>query len=247
MKRIIPVIALAIVLASSTVWAADVTAALDLNSAYVWRGITFNDGLVAQPSVDVSKNGFGFNVWGNFDLSDYDDQVDENNFSEVDLTVSYGFSLSKLDVGVGLIEYLFPATKKATVEGTREIYLSLGYPIIGGLGIGVDFYYDVDEIHSYYADASLTYGIDLAENISLEASGKVGYAEKDWAIASSGGAAEDGGMYDYNLGLGVSYAVSDALSVGAAVNYTDTLDDKVLLKDMVKTNFYGGINVSYSF
>ena len=51
--------------------AADVSAALDLNSAYMWRGLTFNDGLVAQPSIDVAApHGIGINVWGNFDIDD---------------------------------------------------------------------------------------------------------------------------------------------------------------------------------
>lgn len=245
MKRIIPVITLAIVLIGSTVWAADVTGALDLNSAYVWRGITFNDGLVAQPSIDVAKGGFGFNVWGNFDLSDYNDNIDQYNFSEVDLTLSYGFSISKLDVGVGVIEYLFPATAKTAAPGTRELYVSLSHPIIGGLSAGLDFYYDVDEIHGYYGDLSLTYGMDLMDKLSLEAGGKVGYAEKEWAMAANSG--EAGGWHNYNVGLGLAYAVSDALGVGASINYADTMDKKVLSNELAKTNFYGGINVSYSF
>lgn len=56
--------------------AAEVAAGGDLYSAYVWRGITLNDGLVAQPSMDVSVGGFNFNVWGNFDIDDYDDALD---------------------------------------------------------------------------------------------------------------------------------------------------------------------------
>lgn len=240
MKRIIPVIALAIVLASSTVWAADVTGALDLNSAYVWRGITVNDGLVAQPSLDVTKGGFGFNVWGNFDLSDYDGAYDEYNFSEIDLTLSYGFSVQKLDIGVGLIEYLFPAG----VAGTRELYVSLSYPIIGGLSAGLDGYYDADEIHGFYYDAGLSYSMDLMEKLTLDASATVGYADKDWAVGYGG---IDGGWHDYSFGLGLTYAVSDVLSVGASLGYTDTMDKDVLPEDLAKTNFYGGVNVSYSF
>ena len=109
MKRTISIFALLILFAAAPAWAADVTAGLDLNSAYVWRGITFNDGLVAQPSVDVAYKGFGFNVWGNFDLDDYKGTIaNPNNFSEVDLTLSYGMTVQKLDIGVGLIEYLFP-------------------------------------------------------------------------------------------------------------------------------------------
>jgi hypothetical protein len=245
MKRIlIPVIALAIVLASGTAWAADATAALDLNSAYIWRGITVNDGLVAQPSMNVAKSGLNFNVWGNFDLSDYDGAVDKNNFSEVDLTLSYAHTFNQLTVGAGVIEYLFPATPTTNLNGTREVYASLSHPIIGGLSAGLNVYYDVDELHGYYSDLSLTYGMDLAENLSLSASGKVAYASKEWAVGYGG---EEAGWHDYNLRLALTYAVSEALSLGANINYADTMDTKALPDALAKTNLYGGVNVSYSF
>lgn len=253
MRRIIPFIALAIVLASSSAWAADATAAVDLNSAYVWRGITLNDGLVAQPSLDVTKGGFGFNVWGNFDLSDYNNTLDENNFSEVDLTLSYAFSIKKLDVGVGVIEYLFPTTAKTGGPGTRELYATLGMNIIGGLSAGIGYYHDVDEVHSYYSDFSLTYSFSPMDKLDVEAGAKVAYAGKDFATYYSAGAT-DGGWYDYGFSLGLTYAVSNALSVGANINYTDTLDKKVLPETNQAngifghdTSVYGGVNVSYAF
>ena len=78
------------VLNAGSVFAADVTTAIDVNSAYVWRGITFNDGMVVQPSVDVAAGNFGLNVWGNLDADDYDDSLDSGEFSEIDLTLTYG-------------------------------------------------------------------------------------------------------------------------------------------------------------
>ena len=75
---------LLICLAATPVMAASATAAVDINSAYVWRGITFNDGLVIQPSIDVAAdNGLGINVWGNYDIDDYDNTLDDKEFSEI--------------------------------------------------------------------------------------------------------------------------------------------------------------------
>jgi len=245
MKRLIPVIALAMVLASSTIWAADATLSMDVNSAYVWRGITFNDGVVAQPSIDVTNGSFGVNVWGNFDLDDYDDTLDENEFSEVDLTVYYGFSVQSLEITLGLIEYLFPVASGST----HEAYVSLSHPIIGGLSVGADFYYDFDDVDGYYADLALTYAMDLAENLSLEVGARAGYADEDFAEYYGG---TDSGFYDYTLSLGVSYALTDALSLGANINYTDSLDDDALPDDGeygsgVDVNTYGGISIAYTF
>ena len=244
MKRLIPVIALAIVLASSSVWAADATLGLDMNSAYVWRGITFNDGPVAQPSIDVTNGSFGVNVWANWDIDDYDDQLDDNEFSEVDLTVYYGFSLQKLEIGVGVIEYLFPVAGGST----HEAYVSLGLPIVGGLSVGSTFYYDFDEIDGYYVDLGLTYAMDLTDAFSIEAGARAAYADDDFAMAYSG---TDGGLYDYTLSLSASYTLTEAWSVSASINYADSLDDDALADAEdgtgVDVNLYGGISVAYAF
>ena len=113
--------------------AADATAGADVVSAYVWRGITFNDGLVVQPYVDVAAgNGFAINVWGNYDIDDYDNTLDENEFSEVDLTLSYALPIEPVDITIGHIEYLFPTGG----SGTSEVFLSAYINPAGGLSAG---------------------------------------------------------------------------------------------------------------
>ena len=85
MKRFTSLVALATLVplgAAGQAAAATATATLAANSAYVWRGLTFNDGLVLQPSMDVRQGGFAFNVWGNLDLDDYNGAVDDGE--EVD-------------------------------------------------------------------------------------------------------------------------------------------------------------------
>jgi uncharacterized protein (TIGR02001 family) len=243
MKRLIPVIVLAIVLASGSAWAADATANLDVMSAYVWRGITFNDNPVLQPSIDVSKNGFGLNVWGNYDYDEYVDGATDNELSEVDLTLYYGFEINKLEVTVGYIEYLFPNT---SAESTREVYTSLSYPLFGGLSAGLNFYYDFDEIESYYTDLGLSYEMELMDKLSMTVGAKIGYAGEDFAEAYGG---TDAGLHDYNLSAGLSYAATEALSIGAKIAYTDSLDDDVLVDGVYAHDVecYGGLTVSYAF
>ncbi len=226
--------------------AADATAALDIASAYVWRGQTFNDGLVFQPSVDVAaSSGFGINVWGNYDVDDYDGTLDSHEFSEIDLTLSYGTTLGKVDVGVGAIGYFFPAG----AEETWELYLSLGMPIIGGLSAGVDFYYDVDAVDEFtYATLSLSYGFDITEKFAVELGGSIAYAGDAFAENAGG---EDGGFYDYTLSASLGYTITDAWSASAGVTYVNALDDDNLpdvddggLED---TNIVFAVGVAYAF
>jgi uncharacterized protein (TIGR02001 family) len=249
MKRIITLAAALILLvgmAAGPAVAAEATAAVDFASAYVWRGLTFNDGFVIQPSIDVAaKNGFGVNVWGNYDVSDYDNNVSSNDFQEVDLTLYYSKTFGKLDAGVGVINYLFPQGG----DETTEAYLSLGYPIVGGLSASLTIYYDFEAFDELsYANLALTYAYDITDKVSLEAGASAGWAGEDFS-ASYGG--EDSGLWDYTLSLSVGYAITDALSASAGVTHVGALDDDNLVDGntpgTLDTETYATVGVAYAF
>nr|MDA3834360.1 hypothetical protein [Spirochaetales bacterium] len=81
---------------------ADLT--VGLYSQYVWRGWALSEeSLVIQPSMTVSYEGFGFNLWGNLDA---DNQAeDTNSWNETDMTLSYDWDMLGVDFGVGYIYY----------------------------------------------------------------------------------------------------------------------------------------------
>jgi len=256
-------ILMVLMVCSGTAISADVTAAVDVNSAYVWRGITFNDGVVIQPSVDVAYKGFGFNVWGNIDGDDYNETLDKGEFSEVDLTLSYGFDAGPVGITAGYIEYLFPTAASGGGEATSEIFISAGIGI-EGFGAGIDVYRDIDEFKGTYACLSASYGFDLTEELSIEIGASAGYGD-DKATGyrdeldfdddgnpifidgeqSTTEVKNDDGLYDYNASLSLSYAATDALSLGCFIAYTDSFDKDVLPDQDV--NVYGGLNLAYSF
>jgi uncharacterized protein (TIGR02001 family) len=225
--------------------AADVTAAAEINSAYVWRGQTLNDGLVVQPSVDITKGGFRLNVWGNLDIEDYDDQYDSGEFSEVDITASYVYKLNTVDLGLGYIEYLYPKTDRSGQSGTREIYGSLGVPLPFGVSLALDLYWDIDEVSDIYINLGFDYSYAFTKQLSLGAGVSIAYAGDEYCYDDSAG------LYDYNFSLSGSFAIDEALSVSAFIKYTDSMDDDNL-KDLnragsLDVNFYYGIGVSYDF
>lgn len=248
-------------LAALPAMAADVTVGADVNSAYVWRSLTFNDGVVVQPSIDVAHpSGLGFNVWGNFDMDDYKGAVEKREFSEVDLTVSYALPLEgPFSVEVGVVEYLFPKEGNYTAElpeghaevepvkdtDTREVYLSLGVEPVDGLELGINVYYDVDEVDGIYGDAGIAYGYDLTEALSLEASAKIGVADKKFAEYYAGGT--EGGFFDWNASLSAAYALSETVELGAFITYADNVDTDVLPDDAKDVDVFGGVSAYYTF
>lgn len=244
MKRFLTMAAVAPLVAGvgiTQATAAEVTAALDTNTAYVWRGLTFNDGFVLQPSLDVAVNGFNFNVWGNFDLDDYDGAVDSGEFSEIDLTASYTRRIGPVDASIGVIEYLFPAG----ADSTSEIFLGLSMDVGAGFSVGSTLYYDFDQVDDFYIAANVGYSYSINEPTTLGVSGTISYAGEDFANFYAGGT--DGGFFNYTLSTSLDYAVTEALGIGVSINYSDSMDEDVLPDDAVDTKVYGGVRLSYAF
>ncbi|MGD9948535.1 MAG: MltA-interacting MipA family protein [Desulfobulbus sp.] len=256
MKRIFSMAALAaLTLAggASQAEAATATAAVDVNSAYVWRGLTFNNGMVVQPSINVaSDNGFTVNVWTNYDIDDYDGNVDEYHFSEVDLTASYAFKLGPVDTSVGVVTYTFPTTYPDNLAGegtdfpsTTEIFLGLGYELGSGFSIAGNIYYDVDQVDDFYVTAGLKYSYGINEKTALSLGGLISYAGEDFTEYYAGGT--DSGFFNYILNASITYSVTEAFGIGANIAYSDSMDDDALPDEAVHTNVYGGLNLSYTF
>ena len=232
--------------------AAETTLGLDVNSAYVWRGITLNDGLVAQPSVDVQMPaGFGVSVWGNMDLDSYNGKFDKGEFSEMDLTASYSFEKGPFEFSAGVNEYLYPHQTEEmenggarALPGTREIFAGVTADLTHGFSAGVEGFYDIDEVEDFYAYVKVGYERDIVEEkLTASATASAGAAGKDWAAYYSGGT--KGGLHEYELGIGLTYTPTEALEVGAKVAYVDSLDKDVLSEQ--DTNVYGGASVAFKF
>ncbi|MBN2370341.1 MAG: MltA-interacting MipA family protein [Vicinamibacteria bacterium] len=225
-------LALSVVRAEATT----ATGGADLNSAYVWRGITFNNGPVLQPWLDVSgimiANGvsLGTNVWMNVDIDDYDGALKSGEISEVDLMLT--LSLPK-GFKAGYVEYTFPGG----ALGSRELFG--GWSGGSGVILAVNAYYDVDEAEDFFATVGVGKGLKLGEKADLRLDASAGFAGEKFAQAYSG---RDGGLYNYVLSAKLSYTVSAKASLAAMAGYTDSFDEKILPEQ--NATFYVGIGLS---
>ena len=215
---------------------AEATVAADFASAYVFRGATFNDGAVFQPYVDVAGLPIEFGIWGNLDIDDYDDSLDDGQFSEIDIYASYALPLGidPVGVSVGYTEYVYP---NADAEADREIGLSVGLDALLSPELGLYYGIDGGIDESLHAELAVSQTIVENDTVTVELGASVAFEDPD--------AGEDGFSY-YTASLGASYGI-----LSAGVTYVGQIDDDVLVDvedgGVYDTDVYGTIGISYSF
>ncbi len=243
--------AMCVLAATTAVRAADVEVNVDVVSAYVWRGITFNDGLVLQPEISTEAGlgeagSLGIEVWANMDLDDFNDTLEEGEFSEVNFVLAWNLPTEGFDLSVGLIQYLFPGVGSGDdILGggnpTREVFVEAGFGLADGVTLTLFGAYDFDEVEDYYLSATLAYEVEVAAGTTLEISGLAGYAGKDMA---AGG---ERGFHEWEVRAAIEHELTDAISVGAFIAYTDAIDSDSLPDGPQDVNVYGGASLTWTF
>jgi len=169
-----------VALLTGVVHAVDFSASVDFASAYVFRGVTLNNGLVVQPGAEISGfllpeeyGSLAVGVWANYDLDDEDG--DGSDFSEVDYYIIYTLPIEALDVSVSYTEYDYPGGGPAD----KEVALSLG-KALGDTGLYGSFTanYGVGGAvdNSWYLQAALDYEKELSEKLTGSLGVTVAYA-----------------------------------------------------------------------
>jgi hypothetical protein len=208
-----------------------VAASLDLPvlSAYVWRGQVLNDEAVLQPSLTVSKWGLSLNAWANYNLTD--NLTGDPEFTEVDLTASYGFSLGPVSLSAGVVEYLFPHQNLTMADGTRVAYPGsrevFATASLGGVWVvpSVSLYYDFDEADGFYASFALASGWDCTDWLSLSASASLGVA--DAAYNEYYFLSDDAALNDLTVGLTATCKPTDFLAITPGLQYAVLLEGDI--------------------
>ncbi len=239
--------------------AADASAGVDVFSAYLWRGTTFQDTPVVQPWVDISgiplgRNvSLGINVWSNLPLRDVKEdgalKVDGLEFSEFDptltLTLPKGFR-------VGYVEYTFPTTRSVhallaedRIEetfATRELFAGWSGTVVANANVNIDVSYDVDEVDGLYGSIGLGRSFTLRPKLVAAIEGLAGFASRNFSVAYGAGKA---GLFDYNLEGKLRFTPRETIAVGLTLGYAGSFDEDVLPEQPVKV--YGGVTASLSF
>lgn len=261
-RRTLAVLALcSIALLPLVAGAAEASLDAQVNSAYLWRGQLLNDEAVFQPSLTVSTDyGLSFNTWGSFNLTDSLGEDADQEFTEVDLTVSYALPIEAVDAEIGVAEYVFPhattvvfAEDESTIAAvsypdTREVFARLGLKTL--LAPTLYVAYDFDEAEAFYGSIGVSHGVDVTEAFNAELALSLGAGDSDYNLYYFG--IDDEALNDATATLTLTYAISESVSLGGYVTYMKLVDSDI--EDAADATYFndgdevvGGGTLSYTF
>jgi hypothetical protein len=213
---------------------------LGLYSSYIWRGYKLSeDALQVQPSATVGIDGFGLNVWADYDF-------DTEQWLEVDYTASFAHDFDGFGLEVGYVHY-------DVREGldSDEVYASAGFDSF--LNPSLTAFYDVNEGEGAFFVADISHAVELTDRASVEFGASVSMVFDNSYVATDANGDKFTGLFNGHLSATGLLAVTDRLSIEPMVGYTFALSDDA--SDAIKAGstepedsfLYGAVTVTISF
>lgn len=237
---------LTITIGMATVFAAgpDVsgTTSVGVFSNYVWRGQKLSNSFVIQPSVGITYNGFGANLWANYD-SDYNNHGEH---TETDLTLDYSFNYDRLSFDAGYIYYGLEGA-----DDTQEVYLSVSYDML--LNPTLTVYYDFDEGDGGFVVASVGHDFQLPYKTTLSLGASASYNLNNKVMGYDSGGDDFSNFYNAELSASLSIPVFKAVTLEPSIAYSFPLSSDAedalqgISDDGDDDIIYGGVTITLSF
>ncbi len=218
------------------------SASVGIFSNYVWRGQKLSNSYVIQPSVGITYNGFGANLWANYD-SDYEDNGEH---TETDLTLDYSFGYDKFSFDAGYIYYALEGA-----DDTQEVYLSVSYDIM--LNPTLTIYYDFDEGEGAFVVASISHDFELPYNSTLSLGASASYNINNKVMGYDLSGDDFSNFYNGEVSASVSFPVWKAITIEPSLAYSFPISNdaedaiKAISDDGDKDILYGGVTITLSF
>lgn len=222
---------------------------MDYVGKYIWRGQNLQDDSAFQPSVSLTYGGLTAAIWGNLEMSNYNDN--DGEITEVDYSLDYTTPIPGMEIlsaSVGVINYTFPNTE---LDDTTEIYggFTLGIP----LNPSIKLYRDVDDADGTYIAFGLSHSIekigeiapDMPVGLTLSASmgwGSSAYNKFYWGL-------DDESCSDLTLKLGFPITIGE-WTLTPNLNYVTLVDSDIRRSDAFDSAsdyFFAGVNLSRQF
>ena len=259
--------------------AAAVDVYADVLSAYVYRGQVGNDEAVFQPGIDVSGPlGLGYSFWSSMNLTDnesawYPDSAGE--WGELNLGLNWTCPAEgPVRLTVGATYFVYPQdssevlvdeesgamvldadglarVSEAPADDGYEVYAELAANDLP-LAPSVRACHDLANSDDWIFMFGIGHSLGLTDALSLDLGAGFGYAG-EYYVESNYGSDAGAALAYAQLDAALTYAVSEAFSVGLKGAVSTLVDDD--LRDDVDEGgyypetdiFYGGVTAGYSF
>lgn len=185
---------------------------------YVWRGMTFTDGLVYQPSISLTQKQFTIQLWGNFVLHD------KNNVpgNELDVYITYNYDYAGFNFTPSLFLYTYPGQD---VNTTTEFSLGVSREL-DAFTISTSLSKDLVEAKgAFFGSLDLKYSTKFREDLSLDLTTGTGYGNKPFNEYYVGIAKN--ALNYYMIGSSLKYSLSQNISLRTYFENFWILDNEI--------------------
>lgn len=143
----------------------------DFNTKYLWRGITYNDGLVIQPYLWASFRNFSAGIWSSQTAWDRHNSVRRPEF---DLVLTYLYSIGKFEIDHTAMLYYYVGQEDAPPTG--EFFTGIGYPV-GNFKLVSSFTVDfLTYAGAFYVEHGIEYEKEAGQHLVFSGSVMAGWA-----------------------------------------------------------------------
>lgn len=201
----------------------------DILSKYIFRGFTYFEEPVAQPTIAAS---YGNDRYGNITLAGFGNfDMNLAKLNELDLMVEYAKQLGKLKLAAGYGQFTFPNT---TLPETQEFYGTASIDTL--LNPTITAVYDFDQGEGIYAEGGISHNIEVGKidstTFTLSASAKLGYNNHYFMTDSGFSHAEA------SLALPIT---NGKLTLIPSITRTEALNKNF------QSRTWGGVRIEYKF
>jgi hypothetical protein len=197
-------------------WAAET----DFNTAYIWRGINYNSGLVVQPNVSASWKNFTATVWGNISAWD---RKDISLKHEVDVNLNYSWSIGNLQIDNALMFYFYPNVEHWPPTG--EALIALGYEM-GDFRPFTNAYIDfLTYAGSLYLEHGINYETAFSEKLSVSGSLLFGWGNGKFYDTYMGPVKTSANLFTFHADL--TYVPFGSFYIVPHIDVSKTLNKEV--------------------
>ena len=212
-----------------------------VSSNYIDRGMSYNNGIILQPSAWLSYNNFSFTVWGNMVAADFDGNVKRH---EVDFIFAWYKAIDNFFIEPSVYYCVYPnqtdwiPTAETNIKlaynlSAIEIYTNLRADILeykGSISGDIGFCYE------FLNKESFTASLDMNSGWTNDEFNNVNY-----------GTTEPGTVFQYlSFAISANYYLSDYFYINPRVEYSYSITE--LLKSISGTSLSNiGLRVGFEF